>query len=151
MEAQEFGIFKNNNKLETNYERAIKELRKGCAKTQWMWFIFPQLKGLGWSEYVNKYGIRGANEAIAYYEHPVLRERLEGATKALLRNKGKSAEEILGEANAAKLCSCLTLFLWVDPNNKILLKALDRFYDGARDEAALEMLKGWLDLRQEIS
>lgn len=120
----------------------MKELKKGQKETHWMWFIFPQLKGLGWSEYANKYGIRGIHEAIAYYEHPILGHRLEETTKALLKaKKGVTASSILGDIDAIKLRSCLTLFLEVDPNNRFFLKALNRFFDGSRDEETLKLLK----------
>ena len=141
--AQNFGYFDKKGKIrDTNYERALKELKKGQKETHWMWFIFPQLKGLGWSEYANKYGIRGIHEAIAYYEHPILGHRLEETTKALLKaKKGVTASSILGDIDAIKLRSCLTLFLEVDPNNRFFLKALNRFFDGSRDEETLKLLK----------
>lgn len=140
--AQDFGYFDKNGKIkETNYARALKELKKGHKNTHWMWFIFPQLKGLGWSELSNKYGIRSIHEAIAYYEHPILGKRLEEATKAVLKSKSTDAEIIFGEVDALKFHSCLTLFLEVNPNDKILLKASDKFFNGCKDKETLKLLQ----------
>ena len=143
LEAQNFAYYGKNGKLcDTNYKRAIKELKKGQKQTHWMWFIFPQLKGLGWSEYANKYGIRSIHEAIAYYEHPILGPRLEEAVKTLLKiKKDVSVLDIFGDVDALKLRSCLTLFLEVDPDNRFFSKALNQFFDGSRDEKTLKLLR----------
>ncbi len=141
IEAQDFGILDKDGKVkDTNYLRALREIKKGRKESHWMWYIFPQLKGLGWSEYANKYGIRSIHEAIAYYEHPILGKRLEEITKAVLK-QNYDIDVILGDVDAMKFRSCMTLFLEVDPNNKIFLKAIDKFFNGERDEATLRILK----------
>jgi uncharacterized protein (DUF1810 family) len=98
------------------YDTALAELRAGRKRTHWMWFVFPQIAGLGRSETARYYAIRDAAEARAYLADPVLRDRLERAAEALMRHEGASAEAILGGIDAMKLRSSMTLFDAVDPD-----------------------------------
>jgi len=141
IQAQDFGFFDKDGKVkDTNYQRALREMKKGQKESHWMWYVFPQLKGLGWSEYANKYGIHSIHEAIAYYEHPILGKRLEEITKAVLK-QNCDIDVIFGDVDAMKFHSCMTLFLEVDPNNKVFLAAIEKFFYGDRDQMTLRILQ----------
>lgn len=122
------------------YERALAELRAGRKTTHWMWFVFPQRAGLGQSEMSRRYAIASPAEARAYVEHPVLGPRLVACAEALLTHEGKSAREILGEIDAVKLRSSMTLFAGVAPEQPAFERVLDRYFDGEPDEST----KRWL-------
>ncbi len=122
------------------YERALAELRAGRKTTHWMWFVFPQRAGLGQSEMSRTYAIASPQEARAYVEHPVLGPRLLACAEALLRHEGRTAREILGEIDAAKLRSSMTLFAGVAPQQPVFAAVLDRYFDGEVDAAT----EGWL-------
>ena len=118
---------------------ALGELRKGRKQSHWMWFIFPQLKGLGRSSISEHYGIASLEEARAYIHHPVLGNRLVECVYAILHWAGRrSAEQIFGPVDALKLRSSLTLFDQVYPED-VFAEALDRFCDGDRDERTLAL------------
>ena len=106
-----------------------------------MWYIFPQLKGLGFSLTAQYYGINGREEAMSYLKHPVLGARLREITSVLLTLEGKSAVEIFGRTDAMKLRSCMTLFNAVDNGDELFQKVLDKYYNGQPDEKTLAMLK----------
>lgn len=116
------------------YERALAELRAGRKTSHWMWFVFPQIAGLGQSETSRRYAIASASEARAYLDHPVLGPRLVECAEALLEHEGRSAEEILGGIDAVKLRSSMTLFAAVAPEQPVFLQVLDRYFDGEADE-----------------
>lgn len=120
------------------YRHAVEELRVGRKRTHWMWFVLPQLRGLGKSAMAEEYGIAGAAEAAAYLAHPLLGTRLFECLDALLAAQG-SAEQILGATDALKLRSCVTLFgeISEDPRWSAVL---DRFYGGQRDARTLDLL-----------
>ena len=122
---------------EGDYDRALREMMDGCKVTHWIWYIFPQLKGLGHSRYSQRYGLDGIDEARAYYAHPVLRERLHEITEAVLTHKGrKSIEDIMGGSlDALKLRSCMELFDQVAPND-IFKDVLKAFYGERRGDTA---------------
>ena len=121
------------------FASAIVELRAGRKQSHWMWFVFPQLAGLGRSPTAQFYGIHSANEARAYLEHPLLGSRLHESAETLLPWSGKrSPEDILGPIDALKLRSCLTLFDAIEPG-AVFGRALARFYDGP-DERTLALL-----------
>ena len=123
----------------------IQELKAGQKKGHWMWFIFPQAYGLGESHNSKLYGIRSLEEAKEYWQHPILGERLRQCTQ-LVADSGKSAVEVFGkEIDAMKFQSCLTLFLQIDPNNKLLQECLDQFFVGELDEKTMEIIQkaGW--------
>ena len=123
------------------YRQALTELRRGHKTSHWMWFIFPQLVGLGHSPMAQKYGITGADEARAYLAHPVLGPRLVECTRSVLTHEGRSAAAILGSIDAQKLRSSMTLFAAVaTTGTEPFEQALDLFFDGERDGATLRML-----------
>jgi uncharacterized protein (DUF1810 family) len=124
------------------YETALAELRAGCKQSHWMWFIFPQLAGLGRSPTAQLFGIAGLDEASAYFDHPVLGARLRECVDALLPWAGKRGpEQILGPVDAMKLRSSLTLFDLVAPGSSFI-GALDALFGGQRDGRTLELLNG---------
>lgn len=121
------------------YGYALNEIRNGHKDGHWIWYVFPQMKGLGYSPNSQFYGISGKEEAKAYLEHAVLGTRLREITGALLAIEGKSAEEILSPIDAMKVRSCMTLFDAVCPND-IFAEVLDRYYEGQRDPVTLRLL-----------
>lgn len=125
----------------TMYERALEEVRQGQKRSHWMWFIFPQLLGLGSSEMAREYGISGLDEARAYLEHPVLGKRIKEITQALMKHRNKKAAEIFGYPDDLKLHSSLTLFNAASEAENIFENALETFFQGRRDNKTLELLK----------
>jgi uncharacterized protein (DUF1810 family) len=117
------------------YERALAELRAGRKTSHWMWFVFPQIAGLGQSEMSRRYAIASLEEARAYLEHPVLGPRLIECSRALLDHEGTSAREVLGEIDAIKLRSSMTLFDRAAPDEQVFREVLERYFDGKPDPA----------------
>ena len=124
------------------YDGALEELRRGRKTGHWIWFIFPQLVGLGRSEMSRLYGIASADEARAYLDHPVLGPRLRACVAAVLATEGATAEGIFGPLDAMKVRSSMTLFHLAAPDDPLFEEMLDRFYDGTADEATLLMAGG---------
>ena len=124
----------------TCFDDVLEELRSGRKTSHWIWYVFPQIAGLGFSEYSAYYGIRSLEEAKAYWAHPLLKARYEEALQLVLQSK-KTAAGILGQIDAKKLKSSITLFLEVDPNSLKLSKTLDQLYFGERDLQTLDLLK----------
>lgn len=110
---------------------AVAELARGRKESHWMWFVFPQLRGLGRSERARFYGIADIAEARAYAAHPVLAPRLRGAAELVLSHAGTPAEAIMGTTDALKLRSCATLFAGADPAARVFPALLAAFYGGA--------------------
>jgi len=104
---------------ENQYHQALCEIKNGQKESHWMWFVFPQIDGLGFSNMTVKYAIKSRDEAIAYLHHDVLGPRLREITEALLEVKGKSALEIMGSPDYLKLKSCMTLFALVSNENSL--------------------------------
>ncbi len=117
------------------YERALSELRAGRKTGHWMWFVFPQIAGLGHSPTAMAYAICSLGEASAYLAHPVLGPRLLECTRALTEIAGASAGDILGAVDAMKLRSSMTLFARAAPSEPLFRQVLDRYFDGVADEA----------------
>lgn len=122
------------------YGQALAELRRGRKQSHWMWFVFPQLVGLGHSAMSQRYGITGIDEARAYLAHEVLGLRLEECMEAALGIEGKTATEIFGRPDDLKLQSCATLFAMITPPGSVFDRLLAKYYDGARDERTLRLL-----------
>jgi len=122
------------------YERALAELRAGLKTSHWIWFVFPQLAGLGRSAMSRTYAIASLAEARAYLDHPVLGPRLRECAGALLGASGKSATAILGDVDALKLHSSMTLFARAAPGEPLFRQVLDRYYGGELDEATKRRL-----------
>ena len=116
------------------------ELTAGAKRTHWMWFVFPQLAGLGRSATARFYGIASRAEAHAYWQHPLLGPRLVECDTPLLPHRERGAERVLGPIDALKLRSCLTLFEAIAPGEPLFQRLLDAFYAGQRDGATLALL-----------
>ena len=126
---------------EETYDAALSELRRGRKRSHWMWFIFPQVAGLGHSFTSMKYAIRSLDEARAYLNHPVLGPRLRECCRALLAVEGGSASEIMGYPDDLKLRSSMTLFSLVAGDSAEFQEVLARYFDGEPDARTLELLK----------
>jgi uncharacterized protein (DUF1810 family) len=122
------------------YDVVVAELSAGRKRSHWMWFVFPQLKGLGRSSTARFYGIEGREEAAAYWRHPLLGPRLKQCAQLVLDVEGRSVHEIFGAPDDLKLCSCMTLFQAMAPDEPVFAAVLDKHYGGARDEATLQLL-----------
>ena len=123
------------------YAQALAELRDGRKRSHWMWFVFPQLRGLGHSAMAQHYGLASVGEARAYLAHPLLGPRLGEATHAVLAHAGQTPEAIFGGIDAVKLRSAMTLFEAAAGASETRFAAvLDQFYDGVRDTATLQRL-----------
>lgn len=125
---------------ERMYEIALKEIRNGEKESHWMWYIFPQLRGLGKSRMAYAYGINGLEEAKAYLDHPVLSARLIEISEALLEHKDQDIENILGDIDAMKLRSSMTLFAIISYNDSVFHQILDCFYNGEMDELTKRLI-----------
>lgn len=123
------------------YAQALKELQAGRKRTHWMWFVFPQLRGLGSSAQAHTYGLSGVAEARAYLADPVLGARLREATQAVMAHAGVGARRVLGEGDALKLRSCLTLFALVEAGPGLFSHALDHLFAGQVDAQTLALLQ----------
>jgi uncharacterized protein (DUF1810 family) len=122
------------------YDAALAELRRGRKSGHWMWFVFPQVAGLGSSPAAREYAISGLDEARAYLAHPVLGPRLLQSARALLDGPGRDAVEMLGPVDAMKLRSSMTLFAAADPDQPVYGQVLEKFFDGEADQATLARL-----------
>jgi uncharacterized protein (DUF1810 family) len=124
------------------YARALRELRNGRKTSHWMWFIFPQIVGLGFSQMSRMYAIGSLDEARAYLAHPVLGPRLKECAQTILAIPQNSAEDILGGIDAVKLRSSMTLFHRADPTEPLFQEVLQRYFNGTPDPATDERLEG---------
>lgn len=127
---------------ENDYARALTELCSGQKLTHWMWYILPQLRGLGSSSMATFYGIGSKQEAQAYLAHPVLGSRLKECVAAMNALGGRDTAEVLGEIDAAKFRSCLTLFASVKPEEPLFGEALLKYFSGVPDVKSIALLKG---------
>jgi len=119
--------------------QVLAELRGGRKRTHWMWFVFPQLQGLGGSAMARRYGIASLAEARAYLAHPVLGARLRECCTLMLQVPQRSAHEILGSPDDLKFRSCVTLFALAVPGEPLFAACLERFYGGKGDAVTLEL------------
>ena len=117
------------------YEGVLDELRQGRKTGHWIWFIFPQVAGLGSSSMSRHYAIGSLDEARAYLAHPVLGARLRECAGIVLETRGRTASDIFGSLDAMKVRSCMTLFHRAAPDEPVFAQVLERFYDGVADEA----------------
>lgn len=123
-----------------DYARALAEVRGGRKRSHWMWYVFPQFDGLGFSEMSRRYAIKSRAEAEAYLAHPVLGPRLVEVCEAALAVEGRSAHDVFGSPDDAKLKSCATLFAAVSPPGSVFERVLQKFYRGERDGQTLRLL-----------
>jgi uncharacterized protein (DUF1810 family) len=122
------------------YDTVLSELRGGRKRTHWMWFIFPQIAGLGRSAMAQKYAIGSTDEAAAYLAHPVLGPRLRDCAGLVLAVEGKSIGDIFDSPDDLKFHSCMTLFADVAPDEALFQANLDKYFDGMGDPATLDRL-----------
>ena len=125
---------------ETDYERALSEIRSGHKRSHWIWYIFPQIAGLGFSSTAQYYAIRDRKEAADYLKNDLLRERLVEISEALLQLESNDAGDVMGYPDDLKLRSSMTLFHEVDPEIDVFQKVLDKFFEGKPDQRTIELL-----------
>jgi uncharacterized protein (DUF1810 family) len=123
-----------------SYALALNEIKNGKKKTHWMWYIFPQIEGLGFSETSKYYAIKDLREVEDFLRHPVLGSRLIRICKGLLDLPGRNAQEILGNPDDLKLKSSMTLFASVANSDPLFFSVLDKFFDGHMDEQTMKLL-----------
>ena len=121
-------------------ERVLGELRQGRKTGHWMWFVFPQIAGLGWSAMAQLYAIETFNEAVGYVRHPVLGARLRECTALVSAVEGKPAFEIFGTPDDLKFRSCMTLFAAADSEEPLFQAALTKYFGGVADEETMRLL-----------
>ncbi len=126
-------------------EQAVTEIRNGRKETHWMWFVFPQLLGLGSSPRATRFGIKGIEEARAYLDHPILGPRLLECAQAVLDLNNLLAIEIFGTPDDIKLRSCATLFAHISPKGSVFHQLLDKYYESEPDPLTLAILTGATD------
>jgi len=122
------------------YLAALSEIKKGKKESPWMWFIFPQIKGLGSCDTSKFYEIQNADEAIAYLEHPILGKHLIEVSEELIKNNEKTATEIFGMPDDEKLKSCMTLFASIQNNQPVFQDVLHKYFDGSTDFHTIQLL-----------
>jgi uncharacterized protein (DUF1810 family) len=127
---------------ETDYQIALSEVKDGRKRSHWMWYIFPQVRGLGFSEISNFYAIRDINEAGEYLNHPVLGSRFVNICNELLDLKGNDATKIFGSPDDLKLKSSMTLFSSLPKTNPAFQSVLNKFFQGVKDQNTLRIIAG---------
>jgi len=125
---------------ERDYEVAFNEIKNGRKRSHWMWYIFPQIKGLGFSSTSQHYGISSIKEAGEYLRHPVLGERLVAICRALLESETSNANQIFGNPDDMKLKSCMTLFASLPETDPVFQQVLDKFFRGKGDQHTITIL-----------
>ena len=125
----------------TTYEGAMLELTRGRKESHWVWYIFPQIEGLGRSDTAKLYSIKSLEEGRAYLEHPLLGPRLIEACEMLLSLKDASMDEVMGFPDDLKLLSSMTLFETLSDSNSIFTKIIELYFDDVRDDASLKILQ----------
>lgn len=123
------------------YDRVLTELRNGKKQTHWMWYIFPQIDGLGHSATSKRYAIKSIEEARQYLNHPVLGKRLLECVKVILAIEGRSISEIFGHPDDMKLKSSMTLFTCIPNSPSVLFRVLDKYFNGNRDVKTLQLFE----------
>jgi len=124
-----------------DYTTALAEITAGRKRSHWMWYIFPQMQGLGFSDMAHRYGITGVAEAAAYLAHPVLGQRLIEIARALLALPGSNATAVMGSPDDLKLRSSMTLFGAVPGADAVFQAVLDKFFSGQPDDKTLQLLR----------
>ena len=124
-----------------SYDTAYKELSQGMKQSHWMWWIFPQIIGLGMTSISKEYSIKSIEEAKAFLDHPYLGKNLKEICKVLLDTKSNDASYVMGYPDDLKLCSSMTLFIEADPEEKVFQQVLDKFFNGRKDSRTLDILK----------
>lgn len=125
---------------QTTYQQALAEIKSGRKQSHWMWFIFPQIAGLGFSETSKLYAIKNCEEAELYIQHAILGSRLIEISKALLNIEGKTANQVFGSPDDLKLKSCMTLFSELDNANPVFEAVLLKYFNGEKDTKTLRLI-----------
>jgi len=125
---------------ENIYHQALNEIKSGKKQSHWMWFVFPQIRGLGITDYNVYYGIKDLDEAGQYLRDPILGHRLLEISQAVLSQNGKTALEIFGKPDQRKLKSCMTLFSQIQNTDPVFQKVLEKYYHGLNDDKTIEIL-----------
>ena len=136
-----FGLSRFISAQDSVYDRVLEELKSGRKRSHWMWYIFPQVDGLGYSATSKHYAIKSMEEARAYLKHPVLGSRLLECADAVLAIEGRSASDILGYPDDLKLQSSMTLFASVASPDSVFVRVLDKYFQGERDVRTLQLLE----------
>jgi uncharacterized protein (DUF1810 family) len=126
---------------QANYATALNEIKSGRKRSHWMWYIFPQIDGLGYSDMAKRYAIKDIAEATAYLAHPILGPRLKEITAALLQLNSNNATGVMGSPDDLKLRSSMTLFALVEGNDSVFDLVLKKFFDGHKDPATLQLVR----------
>ncbi len=129
---------------ERDYQAALTEIRNGRKQSHWMWYIFPQIQGLGFSATSKFYAIKDLHEAADYLNHPVLGKRLVEISAAILQLAGNNATSIFGNPDDLKLKSCMTLFAALPHTNPVFNLVLEKYFKGAKDSKTLQIINGQL-------
>lgn len=124
-----------------DYEIALKEIKAGCKRSHWMWYIFPQISGLGFSSTAQFYSIQSVEEAKAYMEDEILGNHMIELCEALLGLATNNASEVFGYPDDLKLLSCMTLFEKVVPEQELFGAVIEKYYDGKRDEKTIRLIE----------
>jgi uncharacterized protein (DUF1810 family) len=135
-----FGLERFVSAQEGAYPQAIAELRRGRKRSHWIWFVFPQIDGLGSSETTRHFAIKSLDEARAFLAHPVLGTRLRECAEAVLQHSGRAISDVLPHPDDLKLQSSMTLFELAAPRDSVFGRVLDQFYGGERDQRTLELV-----------
>jgi uncharacterized protein (DUF1810 family) len=125
---------------EEDYEQALSEIRSGRKRSHWMWYIFPQFEGLGYSSTSKRYSVKSVAEARAFLAHPTLGPRLLESAEAVVRVEGRSAVEIFGDPDNMKLRSCATLFASVSPAPSVFHRIIEKYFHGEYDAKTLRLI-----------
>jgi uncharacterized protein (DUF1810 family) len=125
---------------ERDYQVAFAEVKKGKKRSHWMWYIFPQIEGLGFSEISQFYAIKDVQEAETYLKHPVLGSRLIRICKELLKQEGSDANMIFGSPDDMKLRSCMTLFASLENTDEVFQAVLNKYFQGTKDDKTLSII-----------
>ena len=126
---------------ERDYQTALDEITIGQKRSHWMWYIFPQFDGLGFSPTSVHYAIKSPAEATAYLDHPILGPRLRECVDVLLAASGRTAHQIFGSPDDLKLKSCMTLFAQVSPEGSVFDQVLEKYYGGQQDQKTIELVR----------
>ena len=130
------------NAHQSSFAMALEEIQAGYKMSHWMWYIFPQIKGLGYSDIAEYYAIEDLDEAKAYLKEPTLAAHMQEICDALLKNESNDAEKVMGWPDDLKLRSSMTLFAAAEPTNDIYQKVLNKFFEGKSDEKTFALLRG---------
>jgi uncharacterized protein (DUF1810 family) len=141
MSDDKFNLERFVRRQEGDYDRAYQELSEESKRSHWMWWIFPQIIGLGMTSISKEYSIKCIEEARAFLDHPYLGKNLKEICKVLLDTKSNDASYVMGYPDDLKLCSSMTLFIEAEPEEKLFQQVLDKFFNGRKDSRTLDILK----------